>query len=180
MKGNPAPAQAEPPNALQFKADLLGGGHEKQESLATMAHLDLDRRCQVCQQESAARHVTVKAMRFACLKYRSGQVRHFSKLYKRMDLIKIQEELVEQHTKQIQAIMASKVAMEQARDAHGKAADVPQYSVRLQDLGVAKDSTLAKSSSRYAPDDDGLGGHTRALLGSMSGLHLQGEESSPS
>ena len=96
-----------------------------------MAHVDLERQCQVCQQESTSRHITVKAMRLACLKYRSGQVEHWGKLYSRMELIKMQMELIDKHSKQIRAIVAAKVAMEKARDAHGKEADVKEYSIRL-------------------------------------------------
>lgn len=162
--------QRELPNALQFKADLLGKTDESHEALPTMAHVDLERRCQVCQQESTARHVTVKAMRLACLKYRSGQVRHWGKPHDRMALIKVQSKLVEEHSKQIKAIMAAKTAMEKTRDVHSQEAEVKQYSIRLQDYGGLRDSGLHSLES-----DGGVSGGMKPKNEGMSPDYGEGK-----
>lgn len=77
-----------------------------------------------------------KAMKIACLKYRSGLVSHYGKTYDRMRLIKIQEDLVEQHVNQLKAIEGGKNAMEVSRDIINDG-NVKKYSTRLQDFGIS-------------------------------------------
>ena len=104
-------------------------------------------------------------MRLACLKYRSGQVKHWGKLYDRMKLIQAQASLIDEHSKQIKAIMSSKADMERVRDAAGKEADFKQYSIRLQDYGVLRES------ARPSPESDGP---------TSGGLKLNNVDLSPS
>ena len=75
-------------------------------------------------------------MKIACLKYRSGKVRHGDQWHDRMKLIKIQEELLEQHRLQIKAIVGGKHAMEKSRDLI-KDGKVTQYVIRLQEYGIS-------------------------------------------
>lgn len=79
-------------SALSFKTNLLGSGLKGGDQGAgadSRAHLELEKRCQVCQQDGNSRHNIVKAMKLACLKYRSGKVNHLGQWYERMKLIKI-------------------------------------------------------------------------------------------
>lgn len=55
-------------------------------------------------------------MKFACLKYSAGSVNHLGTWHERMKLIKIQEDLVEQHSIRIQEIVQAKHRMEASRD----------------------------------------------------------------
>lgn len=55
-------------------------------------------------------------MKIACLKYTSGSVNHLGTWHERMKLIKIQEDLVEQHSMRIQEIVQAKHRMEESRD----------------------------------------------------------------
>jgi hypothetical protein len=54
-------------------------------------HIDLDIRCQVCLADNNSRHNVIKAMKIACIKYRSGKVCHYGVWYDRLKLIKIQQ-----------------------------------------------------------------------------------------
>ena len=55
-------------------------------------------------------------MKIACLKYKSGKVKFRGQNYDRMRLIKVQEDLIEQHCLHIKAIVGGKNAMEKSRD----------------------------------------------------------------
>lgn len=43
---------------------------------ALMAHLDVDKRCQMCAIDNTQRHILQRAFKVACLNYRSGPVKH--------------------------------------------------------------------------------------------------------
>jgi hypothetical protein len=119
-------------SGLSYGADLLGSGTARPEDFA---HIEIDKRCQVCNQDSNSRHFVSKAMKIACLKYRSGMVTHFGKNYERMKLIKIQEDLVDQHVMQLKAIKVAKLAMEKSRDIANDG-NIPRFSTKLQDFGI--------------------------------------------
>jgi len=74
MRLGPAPR----PSALSFKSNLLGTGGKGDRGGGpdSRAHIELEKRCQVCQQDGNSRHNIVKAMKLACLKYKSGKVHH--------------------------------------------------------------------------------------------------------
>jgi hypothetical protein len=118
--------------ALAFGADLLGSGLARPED---NAHIEIEKRCQICNQDNNSRHYVTKAMKIACLRYRSGLVSHYGKTYDRMKLIRIQEDLVEQHVLQLKAIEGGKNAMEMSRDIINDG-NVKKYSTRLQDFGI--------------------------------------------
>ena len=92
-------------SGLSFGADLLGSSLARPED---NAHVEIEKRCQICNQDNNSRHYVTKAMKIACLKYRSGLVKHYGQTYDRLKLIKIQEDLVEQHIQQLRAIEGGK------------------------------------------------------------------------
>ena len=74
MRLGPAPNKS----ALSYKSNLLGAGGKdgRGNGSDSRAHMELEKRCQVCQQDGNSRHNIVKAMKLACLKYKSGKVLH--------------------------------------------------------------------------------------------------------
>jgi len=80
------------------------------------AHVDIETRCSICQSDPTQRHQIARAMKLACLKYSAGSVNHLGTWHERMKLIKIQEDLVEQHSIRIQEIVQAKHRMEASRD----------------------------------------------------------------
>lgn len=88
----------------------------------------------------------MKAMKLACLKYQSGQVSHMGKPYDRMKLIKVQEDLIEQHSRNIKTILKSKQLMEK-----GGVGEVPNFDIRVQDHGVSlRDRAAGKRGLKAA------------------------------
>lgn len=120
-------------SGLAYGADLLGSGLARVED---NAHVEIEKRCQVCNQDNNSRHYVNKAMKIACLKYKSAPVSHYGKTYDRMKLIKIQEDLVQQHCLQLRAIEGGKNAMEKSRDILNDG-NVKNYDMRLQDYGIS-------------------------------------------
>ena len=126
--------------ALSFKSNILQTGPDTKVCTEDppKVHIELEKRCQVCQQDANARHHTAKAFKIACLKYQSSNVSHYGHTYERLKLIKIQESLIEQHCQQIKAIVGGKAAMEKSRDIH-RVGSMHQYKIKMQDFGIHLD-----------------------------------------
>ena len=100
-----------------------------------MAHLDLDRKCMVCEADGQQRHKIQNAFKLACMRWTSGPVRHDGKVYSRMKLIKAQEDSLRQHRLQIGAIVDAQRNYERVRDI-SRAEVAKRYSIRMQDFGI--------------------------------------------
>ena len=118
---------------LQYKAgDADDKLKESAPAAGAMAHVEIQRTCQICQADQVQRHAILKAMKLACLKYQSGSVTHYGKQYDRMKLIKVQEDLIDQHARNIKTILKSKQIMET-----GGVGEAPNFDIRVQDHGIS-------------------------------------------
>ena len=77
----------------------------------------------------------MKAFKLACLKYRSGKVSHMGKLYERLRLIKIQDDLIQQHLLNLKQIEGAKKSMEKSRDLISEE-KMKKYEIKLQEHGI--------------------------------------------
>jgi len=52
-----------------------------------VAHVEVAQKCSICNADRNQRHLIMKAMKLACLKYSSGPVKHQGHIYDRMKLL---------------------------------------------------------------------------------------------
>ena len=62
------------------------------------AHVELDKRCMVCQQDPAAKHHILKTLKLACLKYSSSPIKVGNKAYPRMKLLEIVGSMIRENS----------------------------------------------------------------------------------